>query len=163
MATRRTDRDLRRGRRAAARVRADGGSALAAAYAHIEATFSPAMHRATFKDRVAALIHRGAAHPEARMRYRMLVERHPIKNLDAAIVLVERMRSAELEARAAALRSWGHCSRCRLTLMILDEVRLILRMLRRYAPARFMDIIMEIQAADFAAPVWASVTADAAE
>src|SRR5216683_3048524 len=99
MPTCRTDRDLQRGRSAAARVRADGGSALAAAYAHIEATFSPAMHHATFKDRVATLMKGGAAHPEGWARYRRLVERHPITNLDAAIVLVERMRRAELEAR----------------------------------------------------------------
>ena len=163
MATCRTDRDLQRGRRAAGRVRAAGGSALAAAYAHIEATFSPAMHRATFKDRVATLMKGGAAHPEAWARYRRLVECHPITNLDAAIVLVERMRRAELEARAAAIRSWGHCSRPRLALMILDEVRLILRMLRRYAPARFSGLIAAVLAADLSTPPWTNVTVEAAE
>src|SRR5712691_3116949 len=102
MPTSRTDRDLHRGRCASARVRAAGGSALAAAYAHIEATFSSAMRHATFKDRVAALIKGGAAHPEAWIRYRGLIERHPIRNLDAAILFVERMRRVELEARTAA-------------------------------------------------------------
>src|ERR1700681_5056456 len=98
----RTDRDLARGRRAAVGVRADGGSALEAAFAYIEATFSPAMRHSTFKDRVAALIRAGAGHPEAWTRYRRLAERYPIVNLDAAIMLVERMRRAELDARGRA-------------------------------------------------------------
>jgi hypothetical protein len=162
MATTRTDRDLHRGRRAAARVRIDGGSAIAAAYAHIEATFSSAMPHSMVKDRVATLTE-GAAHLKAWIRYRGLIERHPIKNLDAAILLIEQMHRAELETRAAAVRNWGHCSRPRLTLTILQEVRLILRVLRRYAPTRFADFIMEIQSSDLATPVWAGMTTDAAE
>jgi hypothetical protein len=163
MATSRTEIDLQRGRRAAARVREGGGSALAAAYAHIEATFSPAMHHATFKDRVAALMKGGTAHPEAWTRYRLLVERHPIANLDTAIVLIERMRRAEIEARSASIRNWGRCNRPRLTLMILDEVRLILRVLRRYAPARFSTLTAAVRAADLTAPAWTAVTEEAAE
>ena len=107
MATCRIDRDLQRGRRAAARARADGAPALAAACAHIEATFSPAMHHSTFKDRVATLMKVGAAHPEASTRYCRLAERHPITNLAAAIVPVERMRRAEFEARAASVPQLG--------------------------------------------------------
>lgn len=163
MATSRTERDLARGRRAAARVRVHGGSALAVACAHIEATFSPAMYHSIFKDRVATLICRGAGHPEVWVRYRTLVERHPITNLDAAIMLVDRMRCAELEARAIAVRNWGHCIRPRLTLMMLDEVRLILRMLRRHAPTRFADLITELRAADLTMSARASPPADAAE
>jgi hypothetical protein len=163
MATTRTDRDLQRGRYAAARVRAGGGSALAAAYAHIEATFSPATHHATFKDRVAALMKRGAGHPEAWTRYRRLVERYPIANLDTAIVLVERMRRAEVEARAASVRNWGQCCRPRLTLMILDEIRLILRVLRRYAPARFCELMAAVQTVDAMTPGSTSLTEEAAE
>jgi hypothetical protein len=163
MATFRTDRDLQRGRRAAARVRAAGGSAVAAAYAHIEATFSPAMHHAAFKDRVAALMMGGAAHPQAWTRYRRLVERYPAANLDTAIALVERMHRAEVEARAASVRSWGQSSRPRLTLMVLEEVRLILRMLRRYAPARFPGLLAAVQAGDLATPAWTSAVEAAAE
>ena len=162
MSLSRADRDLQRGRRAAARVHAHGGSALAAAYAHIEATFSPAMHHSAFKDRVAAVIKGGAAHPEAWTRYRRLAERHPLANLDAAIVLVERMRRAEIEARAASVRNWGLCGRPRLSLMILDEVRLILRMLRRYAPARYPGLVATLQAADVA-DARAPTMAEAAE
>lgn len=159
----RMDRDLQRGRRAAARVRADGGSALAAAYASIEAAFSPALHHATFKDRVATLMKCGAAHPEVWTRYRRLAERYPLTNLDAAIVLVERMRRAEVEARAASARNWGLCGRPRLTLMVLEELRLMLRMLRRYAPARFPLLLATIQTADFAVPMPVAAPAEAAE
>jgi hypothetical protein len=106
------------------------------------------MHHSILKDRVAALIRRGAAHPEAWLRYRSFVEHHPITNLDAAIMLVGRMRCAELEARAAAVRNWGHCNRSRLTLMMLDEVCLILRMVRKHAPTCFPGLVMEIQAVD---------------
>lgn len=145
MATSRTDRDLARGRRAAARGRVHGRSALATACAQVGATFSPAVRHAILNDRVAALIRRGAARPEVRFRYGTFVERHALTNLDAAIVLVDRMRCAELEARAVAAGSWGHCRQSRLTLMLLDEMRLILRMLRRYAPDRFPQLIAEIK------------------
>ena len=163
MPAHRCERDLHRGRCAAARVRAGGGSALVAAYAHIEATFSPAMRHSVFKDRVAALMRGGAAAPDVRMRYQRLVERHPIKNLDAAIALIERMRGAECEARAAAVANWGHSSRIRLNLMILNEVRLILRLLRRYAPVHFADVMTIILRDGSAADIRAGEMADAAE
>jgi hypothetical protein len=159
----RADRDLARGRRAAIGVRAAGGSALEAAFAHIEATFSPAMRHSTFKDRVAALIRAGAGHPEAWTRYRRLAERYPIANLDAAIMLVERMRRAELDARARAIHTWGHCSRPRLALMVLDELRLILRMVRRYAPLRYPSLIAAVLAADIATRDRAIISVEAAE
>lgn len=145
MATSRTDRDLVRGRLAAGRVRVHGRSAFAAACAQVGATFSPAVRHSIFKDRVAALIRRGATHPEVRFRYGTFVERHALTNLDAAIVLVDRMRCAELEARAAAVSNWGHCSQSRLTLMLLDEIRLILRVLRRHALDSFPQLIAEIK------------------
>jgi hypothetical protein len=159
----RTDRDLARGRRAAIGVRAAGGSALEAAFAHIEATFSPAMRHSTFKDRVAALIRAGAGHPEAWTRYRRLAERYPIANLDAAIMLVERMRRAEVDAHARAIHTWGHCSRPRLALMVLDELRLILRMVRRYAPSRSPSLIATVRGADIVSRDRAIVSVEAAE
>jgi len=148
----RAERDLQRGRRAAALVRAHGGSALEAAYAHIEATFSPAMRHATFKDRVANLLKGGAAHPQAWTRYRDLVERYPDTTLAAAIALVERIRRAEIEARTSSVRNWGVSGRPRLALMILEEARLILRFVRRYSPGRFPAILVTLRTADFAAP-----------
>ena len=111
MAGGRIDRDYARGRHAAARVRASGGSALDAALARIEATFSPEMRHSSFKDRVAILMRAGAGRPEVAARYRLIAERYPAANLDTAIILVERMRRAELDRRERAIRAWGHCSR----------------------------------------------------
>ena len=136
MAVSPTDRDRARGDRAAERVRARGGSAMEAALAAIEATFSPALKHSLAKRRVAALIRQGAAHAEVRARYQRLAERYPLANLDTAIAIVERLHRAEIDARATAVRLWGRCSRPRLALMLLEDLRVILRMVRRYAPAR---------------------------
>jgi hypothetical protein len=163
MAGGRTDRDLARGRLAAAGVRAAGGSALHAALARIEATFSPAMRHSAFKDRVAVLIRAGAGHPEARSRYRLLAERHPAASLDTAIILVERLRRAELDRRERAVRTFGHCSSPRLALMLLDELRLILRMVRRQAPARYPDLVAAALGADGMAQSGDVLTGEAAE
>jgi hypothetical protein len=101
-------------------------------------------------------MHRGAVRPEIWLRYRTLIERYPIANLDTAIALVGHIRCTEMEARAAAVHNWGHCSRSRLTLVMLDEVCLILRMLRRHAPTHFTKLMMEIRAADRTMCAWAN-------
>ena len=142
------DRDHARGQRAAEIVRARGGSAMEAALAAIEATFSPAIRHSSFKRRVAGLIRCGAAHPEARSRYQRLAERYAQANLDTAIVLVERLYRAEIDARDAAVRMWGRCSRPRLALMLLQELRLVLRVVRRHAPMRYPGIVAAILAED---------------
>jgi hypothetical protein len=136
-----SDRDRARGDRAAERVRERGGSAMEAALAAIEATFSPAFKHSLAKRRVAALIRQGAAHAEVSARYRGLAERSPLANFDTAIAIVERLHRAELDARATAVRLWGRCSRPRLALMLLEDLRLILRMVRRYAPACYADLV----------------------
>jgi hypothetical protein len=159
----RAARNVARGRHAAAGVRAAGGSELHAALARIEATFSAAMRHSAFKDRVAVLIRAGAGHPEARFRYRLLAERHPAANLDTAIIFVERLRRAELDRRERAIRTWGHCSRPRLGLMLLDELRLILRMVRRRAPARYPDLVAAVLGAGGAAQGGNVLTGEAAE
>jgi hypothetical protein len=115
-----------------------------AALAAIEATFSPALKYSLARRRVAALIRQGAAHPEVRARYRRLAERYPLANLDTAITIVDRLHSAELDARATAVRLWGRCSRPRLALMLLEDLRLILRMVRRYAPARYATLVAAV-------------------
>jgi hypothetical protein len=145
MATSRASRDLARGRRAAARIRRHGCSAMAAACAHMEATFSPAIRHSILKDRISTVMQRGTRYHQVRTRYGRLVERHPVTNVDAAIVLVDRLRRAECQARALAIANSGRYSRSRLGLMLLDEVRLILRMLRRYAPGRFAHLVAEIR------------------
>jgi hypothetical protein len=148
MGLRRIDRDHARGRHAAAAIRARGGTALEAACAHIEATFGPALRYSILKDRVAAAMGRGAGHPAVWTRYRHLAERYPVASLDTAIVLIERLRATECKAREAAIRAWGHSSRPRIALMVLDELRLILRMVRRYTPASYSDLVETVLGAE---------------
>src|SRR5262249_30699505 len=162
MAAFRLDRDHARGRRAAEAVRARGGGALEAALAALEATFSPAIRHSTFKRRVARLVADGAAHPEARLRYQRLAERYAGANLDTAVVIVERLYRAEIDARDSAIRIWGRCSRPRMALMLLQELRLVLRLVRRYAPARYAGIVAAGLAED-AEETCAELAAEAAE
>jgi hypothetical protein len=96
------------------------------------------------KRRVAVLIRQGAAHPEVRARYHRLAERYPLADLDTAIAIVERLLSVELDARTTAVRLWGRCSRPRLALMLLEDLRLILRMVRCYAPARYAALVAAV-------------------
>ena len=133
------------GRRVAA---AERRQCVEAALAAVEATFSPALKHSLAKRRIAALIREGAAHAEARARYQRLAERYPVANLDTAIAIVERLRLAELDARATAVRLWGRCSRPRLALMLLEDLRLILRMVRRYAPTRYDGLIAAVLGAE---------------
>lgn len=142
--SRRAARDLVRGRHAAGRTRASGGSALQAAFAHIDATFAGPARHAFLKDRVSVLIRCGSGHAEVWTRYRRLAERHPAATLDSAIGIVDRLHSAEIAARKAATESWGCCGRPRLVLVILEELRLILRVVRRHAPLRFPEFLTAI-------------------
>jgi hypothetical protein len=155
------DQDRARGERAARSVRARGGSAMDAALAAIEATFSPAIRHSTFKRRVAALVEGGAGHPEIRSRYQRLAERHACANLDTAIVLVERLYRAEIDARDAAVRLWERCSRPRVALMLLQELRLMLRLVRRHAPMRYPGLVAAVLAED--AENFSEFAAEAAE
>jgi hypothetical protein len=148
MAATSSDRDRARGSRAADRVRARGGSAMEAALAAIGATFSPTLKHSLAKRRVAALIRQGAAHAEGRARYQRLAERYPLANLDTAIAIVERLYRAELDARATAVRLWGRCSRPRLALMLLADLRVILRIVRRFAPARYAGLMAAVLEAE---------------
>jgi hypothetical protein len=148
MAASRVDRDHARGQRAAEAVRASGGAALAAALATIEATFSPAVRHSTFKRRVAALMVLGADHPEVRFRFQSLAERYAGANLDTAVAIVERLYRSEIDARETAVRLWGRCSRPRIALMLLQELRLVLRMVRRHAPARYSGLLAAVIADD---------------
>jgi len=162
VAAARVDRDHARGRRAAAAVGARGDGALAAALAAIEATFSPAIRHSTFKRRVATLMMLGADHPEVRFRYQSLAERYAGANLDTAVVIVERLYRSEIDVRESAVRLWGRCSRPRIALMRLEELRLVLRMLRRHAPARYPGLVAAV-IADDGRECFAELVAEAAE
>jgi hypothetical protein len=69
---------------------------------------------------------------------------------------------AETDARESAIRNWGRCSRPRIALMLLQELRLMLRLVRRYAPARYAGIVAAVLAED-AAETFAERAAEAAE
>jgi hypothetical protein len=73
------------------------------------------------------------------------------------------MRCAELDRRERAIRTFGQCSRPRLALMLLDELRVILRMVRRHAPACYPRLVAAVLEADGAAQSYNAMTGEAAE
>jgi hypothetical protein len=75
--------------------------------------------------------------------------------------MVERLYRCEIDARESAVRLWGRCSRPRIALMRLEELRLLLRMLRRHAPARYPGLVAAV--ADDGGEYLAAAAAEAAE
>jgi hypothetical protein len=135
------DRDMARGRAAAQRCRAAGGTEVDAIMAQFDATFGPEARHSTFKARVSDMMKRGARDAETRYYFGGLAEEYIDTPLEMAIVVVERMRAAEINARDVAVRTWGRCSRPQTRLLLLNELRLILRWLARYAPERFETLL----------------------
>jgi hypothetical protein len=123
----RHQRDLERARRAAAAARDQGKPALDVAVAQINAAFDEASAINAFKLCVERLLRLDPQHPAARARFGRRAELLRGRNLDAAIVLVERWWRAERKAFQIA-RAFGRGSR--LSLDVLSELRLILRLLR---------------------------------
>jgi hypothetical protein len=124
-------RDLERARRAAeaAHNDPDSGSrpALAAALAQIGAAFDQAAAINGFKIKVERVIRLGPDHPAIRARFGARASLLHSRSLDAAIVTVERWRRDEQRAFAIA-SAFGRGSR--LSLQVVDELRLLLRWLR---------------------------------
>jgi hypothetical protein len=121
----RGERDTERARRAAAG--AQNRCAMVAALAQIEAAFGEAAAINAFKLRVERQLHRGPFHPGVRARYAARAELLAGRSLDAAIALVERWWRDERRAFSIA-RALGRG--VRLPLDILQELRLILRLMR---------------------------------
>lgn len=133
------DRDLdhERGRRAAASAKAQGKSALQCALAQIDAAFSVATKYHLHKRRVRAIMRGGVDDPEA-LRYRKVVEQcHPEIHLENAVIIAERCYRMELGRRQRIERTWGFCHEPRIRLMVLDELRLMLRWCRRHDQQAF--------------------------
>jgi len=120
-------RDLARMRRAAAAARGQPRGAMAAALAQIEAAFGEAAAINDFKIRVERLIRLGPHRPAARARFGVRVAMLSGRDLDAATALVERWWRDERKAFQIA-SAFG--SAPRLSLEILRELRLILRLAR---------------------------------
>ena len=122
---RRDEREFERIRAAAARARS--GSAMDVALAQIGAAFGEAAAINRFKIRIERYIRLGPRHVAMRARYGARADLLYGLSLDAAIAAVERWRRAERKAfQVACALGRGN----RLSLNILDELRLILRLMR---------------------------------
>jgi hypothetical protein len=124
---RREERDRERARRAAAAARTKGQPALNVALAEIGAAFDQAAVINSFKIQVERLIRRRPHHPALRARFGARAALLHGRNLDAAIATVERWWRDERKAFQIASALGGGT---RLSLEILRELRLILRVLR---------------------------------
>jgi hypothetical protein len=146
----RRGRDQERARRTGQAVRAGGGSAMDAALAAISAGFDEAAAITSFQLRVLNYIRLGTGHPAVRARYGARVEMirqrtaawtqanslaagplgfspHPDTTLTIAINLVEGWYRNERKAfQFASVFGCGN----RLSLEVLRELRLILRLIR---------------------------------
>ncbi len=123
----RQQRDSERIRRAAAAARVGPAPAMAVALAQIGAAFDEAATINAYKIRVERLIRLGPCHAAVRARFGARAAMLFGRGLDAAIVLVERWWRNERKAFQIA-RALG-CG-TRLSLEVLSELRLILRLMR---------------------------------
>ena len=123
----RQHRDRDRSRRAAAAIRALGGSAMDQALAEIGAAFDKAAVVNGFKLRVERYLRLWPHHPACRARFGARAALLGGRDLDAAVVTVERWWRDERKAFQVA--SALGCA-TRLPLDVLAELRLILRLLR---------------------------------
>jgi hypothetical protein len=135
----RNNRDLERVRRAGAAARAQDQSAMDAALTQIGAAFDEAAAINGFKLRVERLLRLGPYHTAVRARFGARAQLLIGRSLDAAIVLVERWWRDERKAfQIASALGCGS----RLSLEVLRELRLVLRLMRlKRMQAEFSAII----------------------
>jgi hypothetical protein len=120
-------RESDRIRAATSRAQASAGSAMDAALAQIGAAFGEAAAIFDFKLRVERVLCRGPQHPAVRARFGARAERLCGHDLDGAIMTVERWWRDERKAfQIAAALGRGN----RLSIDVLGEIRLILRLIR---------------------------------
>jgi hypothetical protein len=124
---RREERDRERARRAGTAARALGQSALDVALTEIGAAFDQAAVVNGFKIRVERLIRHGPRHPALRARFGARAAMLRARSLDAAIATVERWWRDERKAFQIASALGGGT---RLSLEVLRELRLVLRLMR---------------------------------
>ena len=136
----RSQRDHDRVRRAAAR--APNRSAMEAALAQIDSAFGRAAAINAFKLKVERQLRRGPLHPAVRARFAGRAELLKGRNLDAGIALVERWWRDE---RRAFLIASALGRGVRLPLDVLQELRLILRLMRfKRLHAQFPTIVAAV-------------------
>jgi hypothetical protein len=123
----RRERDRARAKRAAAAAHAGARAAIGVAIAQIAAAFNEAAVVNSFKLRVESLIQRGPYHPAARARFQARAAILNGRSLDAAIAAVDVWWREE--RKAFQIASALGCG-TRLSLDVLGELRLILRLVR---------------------------------
>jgi hypothetical protein len=147
--TPRHQRDIQRMRRAADAARDERGPATAVALAQIGAAFDEAAIVNAFKVRVERLIRLGPLHPAVRARFGARAALLSGRNLDGAIVIVENWWRDERKAFHIA-SAFGRGTR--LSLEILRELRLILRLTRfKRLEAEYEDAVTALCAVPIAA------------
>jgi hypothetical protein len=125
-------RDEHRGQLAARQARDAGAGAVDAAIARINATFGPAWDANYLKLSCESIIRMGADHPAVRARYTGRAEASGAGTLAEAIAVVEVWRAAELRRPKPS----------RLSLQVLAELRLLLRLMRRRGLAWAFPLVM---------------------
>ena len=124
---RREQREFERIRMAASAARAATGSAMAIALAQIGTAFDEAAALNDFKLKVERLIRLGPQHPAVRARFGARAAILSGRGRDAAIIVVERWWRDERKAfQIASALGYGN----RLSLDVLRELRLVLRLMR---------------------------------
>jgi hypothetical protein len=125
--TLRQDRDHERVRRAAAAARANGEAAMGVALAQIGTAFDEAAAINAFKIRVEEILRLGRHHPALRARFGVRAGLLSGRDLNEAIVIAERWWRDERKAfQIASALGYG----IRLSLEVLRELRLMLRLMR---------------------------------
>jgi len=145
----RSARDGQRMRRAVEALGGETAPAMAAALMQIGTAFDEAAAINGFKMRVERLIRLGPDHPVVRARFGARAAMLAGRSLDGATALVERWWRDERKAFQIA-SAFGRATR--LSLEILGELRLILRLLRfKRLGAEYDSIIATMRDAPFAA------------
>jgi hypothetical protein len=145
----RQKRDSERIRRAAAAARVGPAPAMAVALAQIGTSFDEAATISAFKTRVERLIQLGPHHPAVRARFGARACLLFGRDLDAAIAAVERWWRDE--RKAFQIASALGCA-TRLSLEVLRELRLMLRLMRyKKMYGEFGEIVSTLCGAPIAA------------
>lgn len=121
-------KDTARGKQAAAAVRAKGGSAVEAMSAMIDATFDEAGKARSFKIRILDMIRRGTGHAAVRARYGRRAAELRGLHIDAAIFIAT-MKYFEVRRQHQIGTALGYGNQ--LSLDVLREIRMLLRLIRR--------------------------------
>lgn len=140
----RQDLDLARAEKAAQRVRDKGGSELAAALAGINAGIAPGHRYRSTKRRVRVILEHGPQHPHFVYRFKNLAAHYDCRTLASALEAAWLTVFMERNYTKFLRRTRGYAP-VRASQMLLDEIHLLLRFCRQYAPEQFERWRKELQ------------------